>query len=300
MPLKYIRAQKDPRGKLARWILELENIDYSIECIKCKYNVEADYLSRIETECSTSDCKTTSENPYAVYWSSNLPDIQKIKEEQEADPHIADAKKKIKDSGKVVKGIYKTYQNLVVNEEVLHKGGRIVVPKALVPGLLREYHGQYHHGMENTLLTIKQRFYWRYMKKDVERFVGACQTCTQCKDNTIQHSKMKIPDTVNCRDRLCIDIACMPKSTQGNSYFLQMIDFDTKFAATSALSDQEAETIKKVLWPKWFAYFGIPSAILSYQGSNVDGKIIRKFCEKLNIQKMHSSLYHPEGNGSTA
>ena len=91
MPLKYIRAQKDPRGKLSRWILELENIDYSIEYIKD--NVEADYLSMIETEFSTSDCITYFENPYAIYWSSNLPDIQKIKEKQAADPHIADAKK---------------------------------------------------------------------------------------------------------------------------------------------------------------------------------------------------------------
>ena len=164
-----------------------------------------------------------------------------------------------------------------------------------MPGLLIEYHGQYHQGRygENT------PHHKTTLLLDMEQFLGACQTCTQCEDSSIQHSKTKIPDTVNFRDRLCIDKACMPKSTQGNSYFLLIIDFDTKFAATGALSDQEAGTIKKVMWPKWFAYFGIPSAILSDQGSNVDEKIIRKLCKRLNIQKMLSSPYHSEGNGST-
>ena len=30
-PLRFIRNQKDPRGKIVRWITELENLDYSIE-----------------------------------------------------------------------------------------------------------------------------------------------------------------------------------------------------------------------------------------------------------------------------
>ena len=32
-PLRFIRNQKDPRGKIARWITELENLDYAIEYI---------------------------------------------------------------------------------------------------------------------------------------------------------------------------------------------------------------------------------------------------------------------------
>ena len=47
-PLKYIRKQKDPRGKFARWLVELENYDYRVEYVPGKDNVEADYLSRIE------------------------------------------------------------------------------------------------------------------------------------------------------------------------------------------------------------------------------------------------------------
>ena len=90
----------------------------------------------------------------------------------------------------------------------------------------------------------------------------------------------------------------MPRSDRGKVYFLQ-IDANTKFAATAAISDQQAKTIKKVLWPKWFTYFGIPKSLLSDQGPNIDGKVIRDLCKKLNISKIHSTPYHLEGNGST-
>ena len=49
-PLKYIRSQKDPRGKIAQWITELENIEYSVKYIPGSENVEADYLSRIAVD----------------------------------------------------------------------------------------------------------------------------------------------------------------------------------------------------------------------------------------------------------
>ena len=204
------------------------------------------------------------------------------------------------EAGRIVdKGIYKSYANLSLSNGMLWKGTRILIPGSLKTKVIQEYHGQYHPGVENTTLLLKARFYWRGMEKDINDFVSSCRTCIQTKVSKVQKSEMKIPETPKCRERLCIDIACMPKSHRGKSYILQMIDANSKFVATAALDDQQAETIRKVLWPKWFSYFGIPRSLLSDQGKNVDGKVIRDLCKKLNITKMHSSPYHPEGNGST-
>ena len=54
-----------------------------------------------------------------------------------------------------------------------------------------------------------------------------------------------------------------------------------------------------VLWPNRFSYFGVLKSLLSDQGPNVDGKVLRDLCKKLNISKIHSTPYHKEGNGST-
>ena len=61
--------------------------------------------------------------------------------------------------------------------------------------------------------------------------------------------------------------------------------------------DETAKKIERVVWSKWIPYFGVPKDLHSDQGSNVDGKTVRKLCELLSIKKTRSSPYHPEGNG---
>ncbi len=70
------------------------------------------------------------------------------------------------------------------------------------------------------------------MERHIKDFVGKCRTCIQCKVAKEQKSGTQIPEEPECGDRLCIDIASMPRSDRGNAYFLQMIDANTKFAAT--------------------------------------------------------------------
>ena len=47
--LQWLRKQKDPRGKYARWLLELESIPYTFVYRRGKDNGGADYLSRIDS-----------------------------------------------------------------------------------------------------------------------------------------------------------------------------------------------------------------------------------------------------------
>ena len=298
-PLKYIRKQKDPRGKIARWIMELENFDYTVEYIPGKDNHEADYLSRIVMKDEERVVESMQESAAIYCIQPEIPTVELIQKHQEQDRHIKDARTQLESTGGITKGIFRSHSNIELREKLLWKGTRIIIPHSLQEQIIREYHGQHHPGKENTCLLIKARFYWRGMEKQVERFVRACRTCIQCKVARVQHSSAVIPKKVKPCEKLGIDIACMPQSSRGKTYILQMIDQATKFVSTAALSDQQAETIKQALWPKWFCYFGIPNTILSDQGSNVDGKVIRDLCRKLNITKIHSSPYHPEGNAST-
>ena len=71
----------------------------------------------------------------------------------------------------------------------------------------------------------------------------------------------------------------------------------SKYYEAVAMQDQEASTILAALESEWFYRHGYPISFLSDQGRNVDGLLVREMCRKLGIRKLHSSPYHPQGDG---
>ena len=152
-----------------------------------------------------------------------------------------------------------------------------MVPKTLVDRIVVEMHGQYHAGVENTLLMIKARFYWRAMEKDVKSTVDKCRTCAQCKPRSKPQAELQEPTrSFNTLERVCIDVGTMPIPLDGNKKFLQMVDDASKFVVTAHMRDETADFIRRAIWNKWIPYFGIPMDMHSDQASNVDGT---KVCE---------------------
>ena len=302
-PLTTASTKKDHRGKFTRWLMELQSIDYDIQYIKGTKNVEADYLSRIHTKDDPNPKDRDSDS--CVFATSDgvdiFPEVAKIAEEQMKDPVTAGAIKQLRDTGEISSGPFKRLCQVAIDENsrLLMKGGRIVLPKALLQPIIRECHGQYHPGVENTLLLIKSRFICKDLAKHVAAFVRDCRTCAQTKPGINPKAAMvtreKIPGAWEC---LAIDIATMPCSDKGNVKILEMVDLGTKFTATAALKDEKAETIKEAIWSKWIPYKGCPVTLLSDQGPSLDGKVIDKLCSSLGIKKRRSSPFHPQGNSS--
>ena len=214
-PLKYIRSQKDPRGKIGRWLMELENIDYRVEYCQGKDNKEADYLSRIKLEGMSNEGKHGDEQFDMIYTYNSIS----VHDEQHKDADIAQAILQLKDNGKIKTGPYRYYNNLTLQNGSLLKGGRLVIPPAITGIIIQEYHGQHHVGAENTLLLIKRRYYWKNMDRQVSQFVGNCRTCIQFKTRKAPKSPLQTDDLPKPRERIAIDIGAMPLSSKGNTCF---------------------------------------------------------------------------------
>ena len=60
--------------------------------------------------------------------------------------------------------------------------------------------------------------------------------------------------------------------------------------------NKEAETIAKVLVEQVFCRFGAPVSVLSDQGKEVDGNIMRSICRMMDIDKLRTSPYKPLTN----
>ena len=89
----------------------------------------------------------------------------------------------------------------------------------------------------------------------------------------------------------------MVKDSEGYLYMLLVGDLFSKYIAAIPLRDQTAENICLALNKEWLLIHGIPNFLLSDQGSNVDGEVMREVCEKFGIEKRRTSAYHSQGNG---
>ena len=94
-----------------------------------------------------------------------------------------------------------------------------------------------------------------------------------------------------------IDIAYMPPDSDGYKYILLAGDVFSKFIQAIPLRDQTATTIVQAFQNNWVYTHGNPAYLLSDQGSNVDGEVVREFCKSLGVEKRRTSPYHSQGNG---
>ena len=297
LSLQGIRKQKDPRKKLARWITELEGVDCVLEFLKGKENVEADCLSRVLYD-KDDDPEINPDVIYAMMDKESYPTMDKIQKSQLECPELKKVIDCLNDGKEIEAGPYKQYTNLSIRDGLLCKGLRVIVPDKWQEPIIRELHGQHHVGAPNTLELCKNRFYWKGQKAQVFSLISKCEICLQCKSSRGCKANLITPQIRPPRAMLAIDVGSFPVSKRGNNCFLMMLDSNTKFMAVSAMKGQKAEVVKSALWDKWYPYFGIPKELISDQGKNVDGEVINKMCKDLNIKKIRSSPFHPQGNGS--
>ena len=298
-PLTHLREQKDPRGKFARWLAELEEFDYSVQYIPGKFNIKADALSRNKAASDIQPPTEFEENIYALFGNKEGFRVQ-LKEEQSKDPLISDATICVLNGEKISKGKLKRVQlQLRVCDSILTKSGRPIIPPSLRKLIVTEYHNIAHFGTDKVYSLLKDRYYWPSMYNYIKLFSQGCETCQKTKCTTSPPKAPLVPMFIPNAPMqfLSIDIAYLPKDNNGYQYLLLIGDIFSKFVQAVPLKDQTAPKIVDALLRNWIYIHGSPFYLLSDQGSNVDGEVMAEICNELGIEKRRSSAYHSQGNG---
>jgi len=71
------------------------------------------------------------------------------------------------------------------------------------------------------------------------------------------------------------------------------MDGFSKWAEAFAVKHHDAETIATLLVEQVFCRYGAPLSLLTDQGKDVDGNLMRAVCELLGIEKLRTSPYKP-------
>ncbi|KAL7841971.1 hypothetical protein SRHO_G00236600 [Serrasalmus rhombeus] len=138
------------------------------------------------------------------------------------------------------------------------------------------------------------------MFNDVKAWCEQCGRCCLRKTPTAGLRAPLVSIHTNAPLELfCIDFLTVEKSKGGFENILVVTDHFSRWAQSYPTKDQRAETVAKVLWRNFFCKFGFPAKLHADQGRNFESTVVKELCRRTGTLKMHTSPYHPQGNGMT-
>ena len=60
---------------------------------------------------------------------------------------------------------------------------------------------------------------------------------------------------------------------------------------------QTAQATARILWDNFICHYGFPEKFISDQGRNFESDLIKELCKIAGVKKVHTTPYHPQGNG---
>ena len=158
-----------------------------------------------------------------------------------------------------------------------------------------------HKGIFTTLKRIRERFYWKNVKEDVQNYI---KTCDSCQKKKLVRIKTKLPmcitDTpTGTFEKLQIDlVGPLPNSDMGNEYMLTWQDCLSKYSDAIPLNKIDAPAIAVLFAEQFICRFGCPESIQTDQGPQFMNEIMAGFAKFFKIKQYKSSAYHPQSLGA--
>lgn len=276
--LLWLMNVKDPSGRLARWALRLQNYDYTLVHRKGNLHIVPDALSR---SVEVIDDVSLEDEEYEKL-KQNITD----KPEKYPGYQIKDA------------AIFKYVKEMGRSES----SWKLVVPESMRLEILDKLHNaptSSHGGIRKTLFKIKSKYYWPGMAKEIRNYIRKCEVCQLCKtDNRVLRGEIGQPkDPELPWKMLSVDlVGPLPRSKNGNSYILVVLDVYSKFVLLKPLKKATAKTVIDFIEKQVFLVFGVPKTLICDNGSQFIAKIFKSFLDDYKVRLWYTASYHPQAN----
>ena len=195
---KFLNGKTDNQ-KLDRWSLELQGRNIQVEHMPGYKNKAADCLSRLpfvtrkrndnppKDEISLNEVQTEEEIQCYPMCEVDITDTKALQQQDRFCIRIAkimeDPKSRFSERDSY--GYDKTGLLYHLNKENSREYKATIVPKVLIPSVLKEMHDPFGHcGIGNTYSLIKRHCYWPKMIKHIQAHVDSCSLCRREK---LQH-----------------------------------------------------------------------------------------------------------------
>ena len=321
--LRWLTNFKSPEGQLARWLEVLSTYDMEVQHRPGKQHRNADGMSRLPCgQCGEVEVLEESSNVQQVRTANiealefSKPYIQQIQTQDEELDTVRkwlDLKEKpkfreIKSQSTFLRSLWSQLSSLEIQNGLIcrkvagNETFQIIVPLSERRHILKECHDKRiagHLGISKTIARIRSRFYWPGLNKDVRRYINGCDVCARRKPSfTSQKAPMQVVQNGFPMDRLATDIMGeLPLTESGNRYILVVSDYFTRWTEAFPMPNTEARTVAKILVEQVITRFGVPYTIHSDQGRQYESELFKEMCSLLQIEKTHTTPYHPQSDG---
>ena len=323
----WLQGLQEPKGRLARWILILQEYDYDIEYCPGRENSNADALSRSAIQTTAPHLPNIHDEDVVIgirstevqsTWSP-----EKISQAQHDDPVISIVLQTRLNTAKCEGPLSdwtdnrelfhyrQVWKQLEVVDGVLHRrvtaSGRkdglvLVVPQQMRADLLRLSHNDpsfSHMGINCCLERLHPWYYWPGMASEVHLWVAECAICNQQRSSSASsRAPMDSITVLQPKELWAMDIVGpLPVTVQGHQYILVMSAHFTKWVEAVPLANQKAKTVARAFVENIVARHGVPVKLLTDQGSNFESELMKEVSRILGAHKLQTSAYHPQTNG---
>ncbi len=198
--------------------------------------------------------------------------------------------------------VVKQFKSLVMEDgmmmRVTKKRKQLVLPEKFHELVFQELHCKLGHlGVEKVEELARQRFYWPYLKEDIEFFIRQRCRCVASKKPNIPEKALLTPIISTAPfEMLCIDFLHLDKS-QGCEYVLMVTDHFTKFTQSYGTKDKSSLSAARKLFYEWIPKFGMPERIHHDKGPEFNSTLFAELHRLSGIKISNTTPYHPMGNG---
>ena len=174
---------------------------------------------------------------------------------------------------------------------------QLVVPKLFRERALSGCHDDVgHQGILRILSLLRERFYWPGMQEEATQYVMRCSRCLRRKTPP-QVAPLQPILVTQPLELVHMDYLSLEPSKGNIENVLVITDHFTRYALAYPSKTQTAQATARILWDNFICHYGFPEKFISDQGRNFESDLIKELCKIAGVKKVHTTPYHPQGNG---
>lgn len=185
---------------------------------------------------------------------------------------------------------YSIRDELSVQDGLIFRSERVVIPKALCGNMKQSIHSS-HMGAESCLRRVRECIFWPGMNAEIKEMIAACETCRKYERSQANQPLMPLKTPSRPWERIGVNLF-----TFDNKEFLITVDYFSNYWEIDKLNNTLARTVILKL-KSHFARYGCPDQVVSDNGPQFDCEEFLKFAEKRDFEHTPSSPGNSKANG---